>query len=76
MELQVITRNDQSSIVSPKGQLLCCDTLFNKFRIIRYNLYIQTETYNECVDLFRKFYEDEFKTKLSYEEQIMYTPYL
>lgn len=70
MELEVLTRYEKSSVGSPKGQVHCCDTLFHKYRIIRYNLYFQTERYDECVDLYRKFCEYEFKYKLSYEEQM------
>jgi len=48
----------------------CCDTLRMKSNNIRFNLYMQTGRYEECMALYREMMHYELKYDIPYEEQL------
>ena len=69
MELKVIDCCKRSTTEAPAAQIRYCDMLEYKMHIIRYNLYIQLERFQECVPLFRKLVLHEFRYQLDFDQQ-------
>mmetsp|Transcript_34974 Transcript_34974/g.71362 ORF Transcript_34974/g.71362 Transcript_34974/m.71362 type:complete len:367 (-) Transcript_34974:105-1205(-) len=70
MELEVMTRyKKHTGKDAPQAQIVCCETLYFKYQMIRYNLYFQTERYLECVPLYRDLADYELRYRVTFERQ-------
>lgn len=68
MEQEVLDRYHKVPATSP-ALVRCRDGLTYKCKIIRYNLYFQTQRYDECCALFRELAAHELKYNLSVDDQ-------
>ena len=69
MDHEVLLIYERHSIGAVPGQVYCCEGLYFKYQIIRYNLLFQTRRYDECVKILREILGYELRKKVSFEKQ-------
>jgi len=69
MQCEVMTRYRSHCRGGPIEQTRCCDKLVFMSNIIRYNLYFQTQRYDECMGICRDLLSFELRRNLTAHEQ-------
>ena len=69
MEHEVLLRYERACIGSGDPQQVhCFDELKYKFQVIQYNLYFQTQRYDECIPLYRELATHELKYDMDFDK--------